>query len=282
MAAVLAIAAHDLRRRLRDRTALMMAFVAPFALASIMGLAFGSGGGRALVRVAIVDLQQSETSAAYVDAIVRSASLGPDVGITRTGDATRAHRLYSEGRVSAAITLAPDAVQRATAGGLPFTLVESSRTRPLGKAVVDALVASARLQQVTTQVVANALSQEGLRGSRLGEALTTALRADPVLSLGDAKVRKEQSPLGYFAPSMAIVFLFLSVGAAANSVLAERATGTMVRMQAAPVGSSAVVAGKTCSIVGLMLFSVLSLWAATSLVFKAHWGSPPAVLVLSI
>ena len=37
----LLVAGKDLRQRLRDRSALVIAFVAPFVLASIIGLAFG-------------------------------------------------------------------------------------------------------------------------------------------------------------------------------------------------------------------------------------------------
>jgi ABC-2 type transport system permease protein len=98
--------------------------------------------------------------------------------------------------------------------------------------------------------------------------------------IADDALARRGSPLGYFAPAMGIVFLFLSVGAAANSVLAERATGTMARLQAAPTGLGAVVAGKTVSIVGLMFTSMLSLWGATTLLFGAHWGEPVAVVAL--
>ena len=37
----LLVAGQDLRQRLRDRSALVIAFVAPFVLATIIGLAFG-------------------------------------------------------------------------------------------------------------------------------------------------------------------------------------------------------------------------------------------------
>ena len=47
MAASLWIALNDLRRRVRDRTALGLAFVAPFTMAAIVGLAFGSSNSAA-------------------------------------------------------------------------------------------------------------------------------------------------------------------------------------------------------------------------------------------
>ena len=44
----LLVASKDLRQRLRDRSALVIAFIAPFVLASIIGLAFGDAGSQRL------------------------------------------------------------------------------------------------------------------------------------------------------------------------------------------------------------------------------------------
>jgi ABC-2 type transport system permease protein len=158
--------------------------------------------------------------------------------------------------------------------------VETRRTRPLGKAVAEAFVAGSRLRQATGVVLVQSLQNAGLSGQPLLTSVVATLTNPPVVRIADTRVQQRGSPLGYFAPSMAIVFLFLSVGGAANSVLAERATGTMARMQAAPIGFGAVVAGKTLSIASLMMLSVLSLWGSTTLAFGAHWGPPLAVLVL--
>jgi ABC-2 type transport system permease protein len=282
MGAILAIAANDLRRRLRDRTALATAFIAPFVLSALMGLAFGSGNEAAQVRIAVVDAENTAVTRAHADDVLKSLALGPLVSVLRTTDGVRAHQLFVQHRVSASVTLQPGSSQMIKRLKPVPIVVEASRTRPLGRAVAQAFVAGSRLRQATGVVLIDGLRSAGLSGPQLQDAVISSMVAPPVVRIGESNVPHSQNPLGFFAPSMAIVFLFLSVGFAANSVLAERATGTMTRMQAAPIGLGAVVAGKTLSILGLMLMSVLSLWGATSLVFHAHWGQPLAVLVLCV
>jgi ABC-2 type transport system permease protein len=79
---------------------------------------------------------------------------------------------------------------------------------------------------------------------------------------------------------MVIIFLFLLIGAAGRSVLAERSTGTLARLQAAPIGTGSVVAGKVLSILLLSLLSVFTIWGATTALFGAYWGPAIAVVVL--
>jgi ABC-2 type transport system permease protein len=264
MRAAVVIAALDLRRRLVDRSALVTAFFAPFVLASIMGLAFG-GSPTGQIKVAVADVDNTAVSRAYLDATLASMSLGPTVAVERLDDAARAHALYASNRVAAAIVLDRGATDRIAAGAVPPLTIDSGGGRPVGETITDAFMVAVRLRHA---------QQQALGAVPPGGA--------PTRLVDGAVHREPKSPLGYFAPSVAIVFLFLSVGAAANSIRAERATGTMVRMQAAPVGLRAVVAGKTLSIGALMLLSVLALWGATTLVWGAAWGAPAGVLLLSV
>lgn len=274
------IAGHDLRRRLRDRTAWVLGFVAPFALSAIMGLAFGSADNTALIRVAVADAENTPVSRGYIDQILRSLSLGPGVAIVRTDDLAVAEELYSARRVGAAIGLAPGLTWHIATNRLPQYRTFSSRTRPLGKAVVDAFIAGMTLRQVTGPIVSEALVTAGVAEAPRWHAMNAAVNAPPVVRIAEDEVSQRGSPLGFIGPSMAIVFLFLSVGQAANGVLAERTIGTLTRMQAGPVGLGSIIAGKTLSIVALMFASVVTLWGATTLTFDAYWGPPGAVLVL--
>jgi ABC-type Na+ efflux pump permease subunit len=97
----------------------------------------------------------------------------------------------------------------------------------------------------------------------------------------DDRTTKEASPLGFFGPSMAILFLYFSVGAGARSLLAERRAGTLARLRVAPIAFRSVVVGKLVAIFLLALASTLALWIATSKLFDASWGSVPGVLALS-
>ena len=62
MSAVLAIALKDLRQRLRDRSAIVLGFIAPLAVAWLISMAFGSVGSFH-ANVAVVDLDGGPVAA---------------------------------------------------------------------------------------------------------------------------------------------------------------------------------------------------------------------------
>src|SRR5690606_26205451 len=93
-----------------------------------------------------------------------------------------------------------------------------------------------------------------VNAARLGAAATVAAGGEPpgedVLAAVDLPVRVEAtgtggdlSPAAYFGPGMGLLFLFLSVGVVARDLLAERRTGVLDRVRAAPVRDATIVAG---------------------------------------
>ncbi|MEP7369699.1 MAG: hypothetical protein ABI662_08595 [Dermatophilaceae bacterium] len=62
--AVVAIARKDLRQRLRDRSAIVLGFIAPVAVAALISVAFGSAGSFHTT-VAVVDLDGGPVAAAF-------------------------------------------------------------------------------------------------------------------------------------------------------------------------------------------------------------------------
>jgi ABC-2 type transport system permease protein len=88
--------------------------------------------------------------------------------------------------------------------------------------------------------------------------------------------------LDYFAPSIAVVFLFIGSGLGMRSLLLERATGTLARLAASPVRPSAIVWGKLLAIAVTGLASILIVWGVTAAAFGADWGAPLGVLMMCV
>jgi ABC-2 type transport system permease protein len=97
-------------------------------------------------------------------------------------------------------------------------------------------------------------------------------------SLGNAS----RGVLDYFAPSIAVIFLFIGGGLGMRSLMLERSGGTLVRMAAAPVRPNRIVIGKMLAIFITGLASILVVWGVTTVAFGADWGAPLGVLLLSI
>jgi ABC-2 type transport system permease protein len=115
----------------------------------------------------------------------------------------------------------------------------------------------------------------------VGLEATAAETPPPIVGVDDATGRRPSS-IGYFGPSMAIIFLFIGAGAGARSFLEERNQGTLARLAVAPIRPSAVIAGKVGAVAATAMASMLAVWGATDLAFSASWGRPLAVLAMCV
>jgi ABC-2 type transport system permease protein len=113
---------------------------------------------------------------------------------------------------------------------------------------------------------------------RPGSASRPAAISVEAQSLGNAS----RGVLDYFAPSIAVVFLFIGGGLGMRSLMLERSAGTLVRLAAAPVAPGRIVLGKMLAIFLTGLISILVVWGATTFAFGADWGAPLGVVLLCV
>ena len=146
MRAALLIAAKDLRQRLRDRSALLVAIVVPLVLASIFGLIFHDvTSGRVTFTFAVVDQDRGDAARAFSGAGARSRS-------SAQGLIKRAHRAGASppratppisGKVAAAIVV-PAGLHGGgrTPGGRLTMRVIGDVDSPIGTQVAESIAQS--------------------------------------------------------------------------------------------------------------------------------------------
>lgn len=285
---VLVVAGNDLRRRLRDRSALVTAFVAPLALAAVISAALGSAAAFE-AEIGVVDADAGATSRDMAGQLLgggRSGGAGRGGGISFVAVASEAGAAEQVGddELGAAIVF-PAGFGAGVAAGRPVAVrvvrdAERAITGEVAAAVAESLAARLNAANLSLATVAatDPRPPEAL-GALAGRAAAAGL---PVrlreVTPGGGRIELA----AYFGPSMAIVFLFLTVGFGARSVAAERREGTLARLLSAPITMGTIVAAKTASVLVLGLASIVALWAATSLVFGASWGDPGPVLALCV
>ena len=275
MRTALLVAGNDLRRRLRDRSAIVTALVAPVALATIVGLAFGESGGgdasAALVRDAIADAEGTPASRAVAESTVRWGDPGPGITLEAAPSRAAAVDRFRRGRVAAVIVI-PKGFTSATR--TPFPEVLTRPDSPIGQSVAFAVAQGLTEATATARVAA--------RSETLTPAGLATITGAPPIEVVDASGGTRRSLIGYFGPATAMVFLFFGIGLGARSVLAERQQGTLARLRVAPVPFSQVLAGKLLGMLFLSLVSVLVVWATTTWFLDATWGDPVGVMVLTL
>jgi ABC-2 type transport system permease protein len=272
------IAANDLRRRVRDRSLLIQGVLAPVALGLIVGVSFGGGPSFAATIGVANGAGGSPIAAVVVDSLVSGDAAG-DSGLSFVEvDAAGVPQAVTDGDVDAAVVLV-GSPEDAIYGTEPVRIdvvgsAGSALSASIAESVADSVAASLRTTKLAagTVVEATQLSQaDAQQVFQAAQGLTPALVVDP------QGVQSDFSIISYFAPAMAMLFLFFTIGTGARSVISERREGTLSRIRAAPVSDSAVLVGKTLGVVTLGVISLATVWAVTALGFGVDWGDPLGV-----
>ncbi|MBK9435854.1 MAG: ABC transporter permease [Micrococcales bacterium] len=113
-------------------------------------------------------------------------------------------------------------------------------------------------------------------------SIQKAVASPPAITVEQGEVDGTFSVIAYFAPGMAMLFLFFIIGDGARSIVAERKQGTLPRILAAPVSPTSVLLGKTAQVMVVGVLSMTAVWLITWLGFGADWGDPVGVFVVIV
>jgi ABC-2 type transport system permease protein len=273
--AILVIAAKDLRQRFRDRSALILGFVAPLGIATLMSFAF-QASEEFHANVGVVNADDGVLAGAFLGAL-EGPELAKVISVTPVDSVSDARDQVDRAVVDAAIVI-PDGFSEAAAGGSPtpvdvLTSVDNPLAGEVARAIASAFVAQVNANRLS---VATAIAA-GASPARLGELLTAVSNVRLPEQTNQQPVSgKPLHAVSYYAPAMGIFFVLFAVGFTARSFFGEQRGGTLERMAAAPIRSSAILVGKAVSVFVYVLASLATVAVVTTVAFDADWGSPVA------
>lgn len=281
MRSALDIAVKDLRRSVRNRSAIMLAVVAPFSLAVLFSLMLGGVEGEFHAEWAVVDLDGGEVAAALVDGPVAGIEAAGVVTTRSLADRAAVMAAVDDGSVDTAIVLPPgfsDAVSAGTGGSVELiTSPDATISAQVAKSVLRSFaseVDAVGLAVATASLAAGELPDPA-RAERLAEEASQL--ASPVELIDDATADRTASTSTYYSAAMAILFVFFAAQFGLVGLLTEKRTGTLARIMAAPLKISSVVVGKIIVSMTMAVVSMLIIVVGTSLLVGARWGDPIAV-----
>jgi ABC-2 type transport system permease protein len=243
--------------------------VAPLALSAILGFAFGGRTTNGPLPIGV-----SGATPALVRAATHAAQLPPNVTVRLVAGSEALKQQVADGTLAGGVVVEPF---RKSLSQLLIPMVSPGATKTPGFDVVDR--PDELVGQETAQAVAAGLASR-LYAGRLRPGTAGELAALDVSASGVGNGGK--AVLDYFAPSIAVIFLFMGSGLGMRSLMLERSQGTLTRMAAAPVRPTAIVTGKLAAVFVTGLTSILVVWGATVLVFGANWGNPLGVLLICL
>jgi ABC-2 type transport system permease protein len=281
MSAVLAIALKDLRQRLRDRSALVLGFIAPVAVAALISVAFGSASSFH-ADVAVVDLDKGPVAAGFTT-FVKSPDLVDLLTVKPVTSEADARAKVADGRLSAAFVI-PEGFSAATTAGQnrPITVlasVDSSIAEQVARSLAESFTAQIEAVQLSVQSAVRAGAPHAAAAKLAAEASTLE---PPEATVMQAAGTRALTGTSYYAPAMGIFFMFFAIGFGARGYFLERTGGTLDRLAVAPLGPGTILAGKSLATFVYAAASLGTVAVVTSLAFDAHWGPPLLVLAMNL
>lgn len=256
MRSLLTIARAELLRRIRSRSAIIVSFIGPLAMAVVFGFIF-DGTASSSFTIGIVDEAGTAVSGQVVDGVLNfdeadavepdDAEASASVELLAVADRAAAEEGVDDDAYGAAIVVGDE---------LALTVI-TSPSSPLSGQVASSIAES----------IATSVQTGGAPSQQLVE-----------LPLGG----RELSAQAYFGASMAILLLFFATGLAAQSILEDRENRTLDRILAGPTTTWSVLIGKVVAVSTLAVGGFVTVWIVTSVVFGATWGNPVGVFVLIV
>jgi ABC-2 type transport system permease protein len=283
MRTALLIAAKDLRQRLRDRSVLIFAVIAPAGLAAIFSLLLG-GVTEFHPRYAVADLDGGPMATALVDDLLGSLV---DAGVAELEPASseaEARAWVEDGRTDAALVVPAGFSDTIARGGPAEVRIVGTANSGLATSVARSIAQQfddhVRAIRLAVHTVGTARGRP-LARDEIEEVVASVEAAPPPIALVDeaASLRQLDSTT-YFSAAMAILFLFFAAQYGILSLHAERRNGTLARILAGPVHPTTVLLAKAIAsfLTGALAMTILVV--GTTVALGADWGHPLGVMLV--
>ena len=282
MNAALVIAVKDLRQKLRDRSVLLMAVLAPLGLAFLFSTMLPSQD-TFHTAYAVVNLDDGEVARGLVDGPLAGLAAAGVADLVTTATEADARAAVEAGDVGAAIVI-PAGFTTAIQAGQPTQLLVIGGPSTLPAEIARSVLVGFGSQVTAVQVaVGTAIAASGeAPDPALARELAAAAVAAPapiVLRASETSDRSASSKT-YYGASMGVMFVFFAAQFGVLSLLAERRNGTLARMLAAPIAPATILLGKVLVSIVVASISMTVIVLATTFLMGADWGDPLAVAAL--
>lgn len=276
MNAVLAIAAVELRRFMRDRSNIFFVLILPLLLVVVIGLQVNDGNvaGRVAIAGAPSDLRES-----VVDEL-EARSMRVDIT-----DADNVGKLVARGRADVGVFIPAAAATAFSAGdAVSLEMIGGSATgAPSIARRVETAVNAVAVERAQFVALVDAGAAEAAVRSTL-DAARRSVEA-PRLELVDVNAISIEfegvTGLDLGATGQTLLFVFLSSLSGSVTLLQARRSGVLRRSLAAPVTPTMGIVGQGLGRFAIALFQGGYIMVAARLLFGVNWGDPVAsVLVL--
>src|SRR5665648_663283 len=195
MTAVLAIALKDLRQRLRDRSAIVLGFIAPVAVAALISAAFGSAGSFH-APVAVVDPDRGPVATGFTS-FIKGPDLANLLTVKPATSEADARARVAKGDLSAAFVIPKGFSEAVTSGqSRPITVlasVDSSIAEQVARSLAESFTAQIEAVQLSVESAVRAGAPVAAVGTLAAQASAARLPEQTVTPVSYTHLRAHET-----------------------------------------------------------------------------------------
>jgi ABC-2 type transport system permease protein len=273
------IAGKDLKQRLRDRSAWILAVLVPLGLAFVLNLTLSGISGEGFsASFVLYDADGGNTALAFGE-VLREVETQGFAEVTVVSTEAEARAAVGEESIAAAFLIPQGFSAAVEANQAAEITVVANPDFPIGSQVARA-VATGFVEEANA--VRLSVGSVVALGGSVGPDLVAAAQSasSPILLANPQTEGGGFDYATFYAIGIAVFFLFFTVQFGILSLIDEREAGTMTRLVAAPIPRSSILLGKLLVSFSIGFASTIVLWLATSLLMSADWGSVVGVMLL--
>lgn len=260
---VLAAFGLELRRARRDRITMVMTFLAPVAIASIVVFALGDTDDIAPSRLGFVVPTAGDATALFVTEVVENPELSDFVEWTPVANRRLAAEAVASQDLGAAIIVQPPV----DTGG-PAVLEVLGDEDPLASGVAATIVDEFRIRHTAALIAIEA-------------GVEPAVVPDRELRLTSPGGRSIDASV-HWGPALGAFFVLLSMGYAAQRQVSDRQRGIVGRVVSTATPGGAILVGRALAATTLATGALLLMAASAQVLFGRAWGSWDQVLLMAV
>jgi ABC-2 type transport system permease protein len=281
----LTIAARALRQRIRDRSAILFAFLVPLGLAAAFALLIPQGS-TFHAKLVVYNADSGQLGATLEHHVLGALVDTGVADVTDVGSEAAARAALDDGKTSVAILIPAGFSDAVEAGQATTVRVIGIPDSPIATEIAMSVVATfgSDVGAIQLAVATSADWQPGQPVPAVDAATIAAIQATPVAIVASetSMERRQATTATFYAAAMAIMFLFFATIYGPMGILGERRSGTLARLLAAPIRPASIVLGASIASFVLGLFSMTTLIVATTVLLGAAWGPPALVAPLAV
>lgn len=252
----------EVRRTVRDRRTLILVFLMPAVIATIVVYALSADEDAGPVTIGWVTASDDASVDLFRQRVVDSDDLAGVVEWRRFTSERIAAQGVAAAEPGAAIVVRPPS----TGGAVELRLLAAED--PVAAGVAATIIDRYRVGHAVATMAAEAGAPTPTGERALGVPVTA-----PAGASLDAAV--------HWGPSLAVFFVLLAMGHAAHRQVEDRHRDVVARLGAVPCGPAPIVIGRSLAATSIGAASLLTMAATTRVVFGRAWGPWPQLVIVA-